>query len=148
MGTENISEQFVKNLLRALPRWHSKLVRPFKESLNGEMSLETYYCLETLRACGAVSMTELARHLGVPKQQVTKMTDTLTAHQFVERVHKADDRRVIELRLTARALSYMDGYHLKNRAFLQSLESQLTDADLRKLNGAVTVLSEILVKLN
>lgn len=147
MSPKNISEQFVKNLIHTMPYWHSKLVRPFKDSLNGEMSLETYYCLETLKSCGAISMTEMARSLRIPKQQVTKLVDALTMHQFVERVHNEGDRRMIELRLTPAAISYMNDYYLKNKAFIHTLELQLTKAEIRQLNDAVIVLSEILSKL-
>ena len=51
MKTEKISEQFVQNLLLVMPDWHSKLIKPFKDTLNREMSLETYYCLETVKRC-------------------------------------------------------------------------------------------------
>ena len=56
MGAGKISEKFVQNLLIAMPVWHSKLVRPFKDTLNGEMSLETYYCLETVKMRGPLSV--------------------------------------------------------------------------------------------
>ena len=57
MKTEKISEQFVQNLLLVMPNWHAKLIKPFKDTLNREMSLETYYCLETVKRCGAITMT-------------------------------------------------------------------------------------------
>lgn len=89
------SEKFVQNLLKVMPGWHSKLVRPFKDTLNREMSLETYYCLQTLRMNGTMSMTQLAEQLKVPKQQATKLIDALCSHQFVERAHNEKDRRSI-----------------------------------------------------
>ncbi len=42
------------------------------------MSLETYYCLETVKMRGTATMTELARQLKVPKQQATKLVDRLS----------------------------------------------------------------------
>ena len=42
MKSEKGAEMFVYKLLQVMPDWHSRLVRPFKEKLNGEMSLETY----------------------------------------------------------------------------------------------------------
>ncbi|MCC8024622.1 MAG: MarR family transcriptional regulator [Clostridium sp.] len=147
MESKKISEQFVQNLLHALPCWHSKLVRPFKDTLNGEMSLETYYCLETLRHCGTVTMTDLARRMKIPKQEITRLIDALAVHEFVERVPNKEDRRMIQLRLTPRAASYLDNYYMKNKAFIQALETQLTEDELHRLNEAVAVLREILPKL-
>ena len=148
MESEKMSEKFVQNLLLVLPDWHAKLVRPFKDSLSGEMSLETYYCLETLKVCGAVTMTELARRLKVPKQQVTKLIDKLSGHQFIERISKEDDRRAVWIKLTPTAVSYLDGYYLKNRAFISSLDEQLTEEELKRLNRAVADLGEILPRLS
>lgn len=142
------SELFVKNLLMVMPGWHTKLVRPFKEKLSREMSLETYYCLETLRVCGTATMTELARQLKIPKQQVTKLVDKLGEHQFIERIVKADDRRSVCIRLTPTAITYLDEYYMKNTAFIQALEDQLTEEEIIQLDEAVRTLGRILPKLH
>lgn len=147
MKAEKTSEKFVQNLLLVLPNWHSRLVRPFKDTLDKEMSLETYYCLETLRASGTVTMTELAHQLRVPKQQVTKLIDKLSQHQFVERVYKQDDRRAIWIQLTPEALTYLDEYYLKNKTFIQMMEERLTEEELERLNSAAATLRDILPKL-
>ena len=120
MKSEKGAEMFVYKLLQVMPDWHSRLVRPFKEKLNGEMSLETYYCLQTLRMCEC---------------------------EFVERVQHAEDRRSVCIRLTPKAVAYLDSYYTKNRAFIESLEEQLTEEDIMRLNQAVGILSDILPKL-
>lgn len=147
MKSEKIAEKFVKNLLLILPGWHSKLVRPFKNMLNREMSLETYYCLQTLKVSGMTTMTELAQKLKIPKQQVTKLVDKLSQHQFIERVYREEDRRSIWIRLTPEAVLYLEEYYKKNTAFLESLEMQLSEDELFRLNQAVEILGEILPKL-
>lgn len=141
------SERFVQNLLLVMPDWHSKLVKPFKDTLNGEMSLETYYCLETLKVQGTATMTGLARQMKVPKQQMTKLVDRLWESGFVERIHNEQDRRVTWIRLTPKAGSYLDEYFLKNTAFIQMLEEQLTEDELQRLGDAARTLVEILPKL-
>ena len=55
MKSEKGAEMFVYKLLQVMPDWHSRLVRPFKEKLNGEMSLETYYCLQVLLRKGPIT---------------------------------------------------------------------------------------------
>ena len=147
MKNAKASERFVQNLLLVMPDWHSKLVKPFRDTLDNEMSLETYYCLETLRACGTATMSELAHQMKVPKQQMTKLVDRLSQSRFVERVQGTDDRRVTWIRLTPVAVSYLDEYYLKNTAFIQMLEEKLTQDELERLNDAVEALEEILPKL-
>lgn len=147
MKDVKVSEEFVQNLLLVMPNWHSKLVKPFKDTLNREMSLKTYYCLETVKQCGTVTMTRIARELKVPKQQVTKLIDKLSEYEFVERVSNEKDRRTVWIQLTPKASAYLDEYYLKNKVFIQMLEEQLTEEELRQLNGAAKTLSEILPKL-
>ena len=102
------------------------------------MSLETYYCLETAKQCGTVTMTRIARELKVPKQQVTKLIDRLSEYEFVERVSNEKDRRTVWIQLTPKASAYLDEYYLKNK---------VTEEELRQLNRAAKTLSEILPKL-
>lgn len=147
MKPENITEKLVQNLLFIFPSWHSKLVRPFKDMLNKEMSLETYYCLQTLKMYGTTTMSDLAQQLKVPKQQVTKLVDKLSQYHFIERICHEDDRRAIWIRLTPKAAAYLESYHTKNTAFMQSLEGQLSQEELFRLNQAVEILGEILPKL-
>lgn len=147
MKSEKTSELFVKNLLHVMPVWNSRLVRPFKNSLNGEMSLETYYCLETLKSRGTATMTEMARRLNVPKQQATKLVDALAVHGFVERSPRENDRRTVEVCLTPKAAAYLDDYHMKNKEFIRTLEERLTEQELQRLNDAVIVLAQTLPKL-
>ena len=148
MQPKKISEIIVKNLIYIFPIWHSKLVKPFRDSLNGEMSLETYYCLETLKIRETATMTELAKQLKVPKQHVTKLVDQLSRHHFVERFPDEGDRRVTWIRLTPEAVAYLDEYHLKNPSFTQNLEERLSIQELEQLNLALDTLRELLPKLN
>lgn len=148
MKPKKITEELVRNLLRVFPAWNSKLVRPFKESLHKEMSLETYYCLETVRMCKSITMTELGQQLRVPKQQVTKLIDKLCEHQFVERTHDERDRRTTWIALTPRAEEYLADYYLKNTGFIEKLEDKLTEEEQRKLNEAIIVLADILPRLD
>lgn len=148
MEPKKITEELVRNLLRVFPSWNSKLVRPFKESLNKEMSLETYYCLETVKMCRSITMTEIAQQLRVPKQQVTKLIDKLNEHHFVERARDEKDRRTTWIKLTPTAEEYLADYYLKNTGFIEKLEDKLTEEEQGKLNEAVKVLAEILPKLD
>lgn len=147
MSSDKISEQFVQNLLAVLPSWNARLVRPFRDTLNKEMSLETYYCLETIKLHDSVTMTELSQYLKVPKQQVTKLVDRLSQYQFIERICDERDRRMIRIRLTGIAVSYIDEYYMKNTRFIENMEEKLTKEELEQLNCAMASLREILPKL-
>jgi DNA-binding MarR family transcriptional regulator len=48
-------------------------------------------------------MTDLARFMGVSAAAMTGMVDRLVRDGYVTRAYKADDRRVIKIRLTGKA---------------------------------------------
>lgn len=146
--SDKTAEAVVQNLLQVFPAWNAKLVRPFKESLHKEMSLETYYCLETINHSDKMTMSQLAGTLKVPKQQVTKLIDRLYEHHFIERRHDEFDRRIIWIQLTPDAQTYLDDYYKKNCDFLMYLDKQLTPQEMNQLNDAVITLKDILSKLD
>ena len=148
MESEKTSEKFVRNLLLVMPDWHAKLVRPFKDSLNKEMSLETYYCLQVLLRKGPMTMTELTRHLNVSKQQATKLIEILCSHDFVRRLPTEHDRRCIVIEVTERAKDYMINTIYKDTSFADKLKQELGSDDMERLEQAVLTLSDVLSRLD
>ena len=148
MKTEKISEQFVQNLLLVMPNWHAKLIKPFKDTLNREMSLETYYCLQVLLRKGPMTMTELTRHLNVSKQQATKLIEILCSHDFVRRLPTEHDRRCIVIEVTERAKDYMINTIYKDTSFADKLKQELGSDDMERLEQAVLTLSDVLSRLD
>ena len=95
-------------LLDIIPAWHYWFARPFKRMLHEGVSLDMYYCLQTLRRhSGNMTMTELANFAGMPKQQMSKIVDKLVDGGFAERLSDPNDRRIIRLRPTERADEYV-----------------------------------------
>lgn len=144
-------QQFAEELMMVLPYWHYKIDRPFKMSHkeNGDpMSLETYYCLQMLRWDGAMTMSELAERLRITKQQATQMIDRLYRYDFVRRMYDQEDRRVIRIEITQRAVEYVKNNVAKHTRFLDGLEKKLTPEELDSLSGAMGTLLHLLPKLD
>ena len=95
MQTNEIQEL----LLDTIPAWHYWFARPFKRMLNDGVSLDMYYCIQSMRRSNrTMTMTELANFARMPKQQMSKLVDKLVEGGFAERLSDPDDRRVIRLR--------------------------------------------------
>ena len=115
MQTNEIQEL----LLDTIPAWHYWFARPFKRMLNNGVSLDMYYCIQSMRRSNrTMTMTELANFARMPKQQMSKLVDKLAA----------DDRRVIRLRATEKADEYVASFLEKDaaefRAFFDQLEGE------------------------
>lgn len=118
--------QMQQMLLAVLPQWHYRIAKPFKQLLEEGVSLEMYYCIQTLRwGGGTMTMSELAQWVQMPKQQMTKMVNRLVEHRFVERVFDPADRRIIKIRVTDQALAYIDHFLKENAGCFRVLLEQM-----------------------
>ena len=125
MQTNEIQEL----LLDTIPAWHYWFARPFKRMLNDGVSLDMYYCIQSMRRSNrTMTMTELANFARMPKQQMSKLVDKLVEGGFAERLSDPDDRRVIRLRATEKADEYVASFLEKDaaefRAFFDQLEGE------------------------
>lgn len=141
-------EKFIENILFILPYWHYKVDKPFKNSIKDKMSLESYYCLQTIRRVGAMNMSEIARRVSISKQQATKIIDRLEKHGFVNRVHSVEDRRAINIEITPRAEEYIDKNYYNNVEFISLLEGKLTADEMERFDEAIGILADIFPKLD
>lgn len=134
-------------LLALLPLWNYKITKPFKQLLNEEISLEMYYCIQTLQWVGEpMSMTELTQFMRMPKQQMTKLVSRLVESGFVRRTYDAADRRVIRLSVTDKAEEYIAKYLTEDAGYFRKLMEAMTEEDLGEFRGAVETLIRVLAK--
>lgn len=69
--------------------------------LNGVNSICQFAVLEYLQdRTGLITTSEVARHLGTSKANITGVLDVLQRSRLIARSHSTTDRRVIHLRLT------------------------------------------------
>ena len=134
-------------LLGLMPWWNYQIAKPFKQLLDEGVSLEMYYCIQTLRWLGGtMTMSELANWTKMPKQQMTKMVNRLVEQEFVERIDDPQDRRIIKIQITDKALEYIDHF-LKNTAGFHSLLDQLGEEEKEKFQQALELLFDVLSKV-
>lgn len=136
-----------ESLLALLPLWNYKITKPFKQLLNEEISLEMYYCIQTLQWAGEpMSMTELTQFMRMPKQQMTKLVGRLVEGGFVRRIYDAADRRVIRLSVTDKAEEYIAKYLTEDAGYFRKLMEEMTEEDREDFRGAVETLIRVLAK--
>ena len=112
MQTNEIQEL----LLDTIPAWHYWFARPFKRMLNDGVSLDMYYCIQSMRRSNrTMTMTELANFARMPKQQKSKLVDKLVEGGFAERLSDPADRRDIR---------FLEKDAAEFRAFFDQLEGE------------------------
>lgn len=131
-------------LLDIIPAWHYWFARPFKRMLHEGVSLDMYYCLQTLRRhSGNMTMTELANFAGMPKQQMSKIVDKLVDGGFAERLSDPNDRRIIRLRPTERADEYVRQFLEQDAAPYRQFFEDLSEEECERFCKALTAMHEI-----
>ena len=136
-------------LLAVLPHWRYRIVKPFKKILGDGVSMEMYYCIQILRTNpDLMTMTELARKTGMPKQQVTKMVDRLIGQEFVERVQSPDDRRTIKLKITDKATEYINHFLESDAACFKEFFDNMESDDRNAFASALKTIFDIFIEMS
>jgi DNA-binding MarR family transcriptional regulator len=94
-----------------------------------------------LRDEGPVSIGALAERLGVSLASASETVDRIERHEFVERHHRDDDRRVVECRLTERGeqlVQEIAGVRLEG---LRRLLGVLTPDELTEFDRLIRVIA-------
>lgn len=137
-----------EDLFHTIPVLHDQLVKPFESMFREELSPMQFYTLIALHRNHCMTMTELACHFGISKQQMTKIINNLVDLEIVCRIPDPADRRLVKIRPTKKAFSYIQKYQEEIcRQILCSLH-QLDERDLQDLSDALGVIYTILPKLS
>lgn len=148
MSEKTEVQEFQEILLSVLPQWNYRIAKPFKQILNEGVSLEMYYCLQTLRWLGGMAtMSELGQWMKMPKQQTTKMVNRMVEHNFVERLNDPSDRRIINVRITGVATDYINYFLRENAKCFSDLLEQMDSGDQAALKEALVTMATIFNKL-
>lgn len=141
-------KQIQETLLALLPYWNYRIEKPFKQLLDSGISLEMYYCIETLRWFdGTLTMSELAHWIQMPKQQMTKIVNRLVEYEFVERIYDPADRRLIKIKITDKALTYIDHFLEQDAGCFRQLLGQMSREERGDFKKAIETMMRILTKL-
>ena len=137
-----------ESLLAVLPFWNYQIARPFKQLLDDGVSMEMYYCLQAIRSFDeTMTMSELVQRIHMSKQQMTKIVNRLVEHEFVSRVYDPQNRRVIKVQITEKALAYIKQFSTKNTECFGPLLEKMDEKDLTDFRQAIDTLTRILSKI-
>jgi DNA-binding MarR family transcriptional regulator len=103
--------------------------------------------LFVLAQAGPVSIGHLAGMLGITDATASEIVDRLVRRGLVIRSHRADDRRVVECRLSDAGASMLADIAGARREALRAPLSVLTASELAQLDGLLLIIAERLSAL-
>jgi MarR family 2-MHQ and catechol resistance regulon transcriptional repressor len=135
--TWSVDEEEALRLWIALARCYSTFARALVPRVaECGLTMPQFGVLEALHHLGPLTLGDLAEKLLVTGGNVTYVMDRLEEQGLVCRVRLADDRRVVEARLTAEGRKVMASCFPKHAAYVRELVAPLSRderAELRRL---------------
>lgn len=92
----------IDNVIENLIYLHPLISRSLTRSIRLKTNLNpgSLYILGVLSKHEVLSMSEIGQRLSMPKPHVTAQVDKLIAEEMVERLFDANDRRIVNIKLT------------------------------------------------
>jgi DNA-binding MarR family transcriptional regulator len=150
MSSKHFNEVF-ELLVRVLPVMHKKIHRDvFKatiEQVGEDMAPHHLMILKMLRDRGPLNMSEIGEEIAVSQSQMTHSIDKLIKLGMTKRHTIAQDRRKINISLTAKGEEYLERLEPIMRSRLESKLSILTDRDMERMATSLTDIADIFTKL-
>lgn len=102
----------------------------------------------TLSHTGPLSLSQLANTIGISKPNLTPIIDKLIQKGFVNRYEDPNDRRILRVEITNKAVELRDQQCNKFKTMLQPKLSNLPTEDLDSLEDLLSKIMPIITKLN
>lgn len=147
MKTENL-QSITELIFKMRPTLYSQFVKPIKEMHRGVFPqgyIQVMFMLAKQKE--PVSMTDLALATCISKPNLTTVIDRLCTDNFAERCSDENDRRVINVSLTAKGYKFLKNHGNNVRQLIEEKVSVLEDTDIQKLHGALIDITDILEKI-
>lgn len=143
--TKTNIDKVAENLMAIQPLLYINLLKPVRTKTI--LPLGALFVISILKKHDALSMSEIGRRLSMPKPHVTGLVDKLIFEGFVERVSDPSDRRIVNIKLTAKGAKNL--LSIKN-IISEDLRKRLLKLDEKKLeilSESSQQVKEILISL-
>ena len=144
-------ESIVDDFLSILPLMRrsvsKKVLKSALEQIEEPVSLPQFEIMKTLQEEGTQHIARIGEKLSIPKPQMTVLIDRLEGLGIAERQADENDRRVINVALTARGKAMIEEHDAMVRDIIVDKLSCLTDGEVQELSESLRKLNKILCKL-
>ena len=128
---------------------HPLLYKSISKPLRTETSITPagMFVLGRLKRHGTLSMSEIGKYLSMPKPHITVIVDKLIEDRYVERQSDPHDRRIVNILITEKGLTYFAEIKLAISETLKSKLMLLSSGELDILATASQQVKDILIKI-
>ena len=155
--TADVKRQVELDVFKMIVYANEKMLKPFRDSFRegyGIMGEESLSAMQTSALCildnyGAMPMKELAEHMRISKQQLTKTAHRLAEKGMIAREKCPEDGRVTRISLSKRGKDYIS---CRNLGYISKLcdkiEKTVDPYDFDRFSNAVVTINDIFEELD
>ncbi len=140
-------ERIAKNVWSFMRAVHIMKSRS-EESGMKPLPMDPQYMLLGLLKQGAMPMTELGRHLGRSKPNMTAIVDGLIDGGLARRLHDKSDRRIVRIEMTEKGKTVMEERKKTARQAIRANLAELSESELEELCDSLEKVNRIIAKAN
>lgn len=145
MTREETIDAVAKSLSLLFPLFHRKILSR-QRGVSG-MQLARLRVLGVLMRWGPLPISRVAKWLYISKPYMTRLVDDLIAEDLVERLPDESDRRITNIRITAKGRKRATQIGTMLKDDIAAILADLSDEDIRILDGSLKNLYGILGKI-
>ncbi len=132
-----MADESLTQFANEVSRFHPELMRQFlkrqiKEISRGSISLSQMLVLDVLKESAAMRMGGLAKELAVSMAAATGTVDKLVKSSYVIRTSSPDDRRIVNISLTALGKKIAEKYSQARLKTIIDIFGKLSHSDRNK----------------
>lgn len=137
-------DSIAQNLFLALPIFRKRLLHMDVIQREYNIPLSHVQVLALLNDHGSMTVSEISRHLGIAKPNITPLVDRLIASGLVERKRDEADHRMVNVRICPQGVEKLTQIRTKMLEVVREWAGRLSNADLRTLNDSLANVTRIL----
>lgn len=135
-------------LLRLMRLTYSKVQRPFEELFKGQLTALQLHVLCELKISGAMTVTELADRLRIPKQQMSKLVSKMALSGYIVKKRTVStDKRSVMVEITEGISQMMSS---KCIDYMETIGRTMEESGVDRVQfaAAVRLLADILDRMD
>ncbi len=139
-------DQMLDDIYNVIPLFHRTILR--HDSLSHNPMGSDFKVMGILRKHGPLPMSRIGYWLGISKPNMTAIINKLIAEGRVERREDPNDRRIVEVALTAEGTKHIEECWKEGRESVRAKLSTLSDEEKDTLYKALEDIRITLSKIN
>ncbi|MBB3186821.1 MarR family winged helix-turn-helix transcriptional regulator [Microbacter margulisiae] len=139
--------QTIDKVVDNLMYLHPLISKSFSKQMRSKTNLNpgALFIMGILSVHQTLSMSEIGRKLSMPKPHVTVLIDKLIEEKMVERISDANDRRIVNIRITKQGYTQFQIIKKEIGEDMRLQLHQLTEEQIISLADATQKVRELLI---